>query len=53
MEIVIAVYGTIIKKAESIINYNIKKYQAKKATAILFVARIKLRTQFLLMFWNE
>ena len=40
-------------KAESIINYSIKQYQAIKQSPISFVARIKLRTQSLQMFWNE
>ena len=50
MEIVIAVNGPNIKKAESIINHSIKQYQAIKPTATLFVAQMKLRTQSLQMF---
>ena len=50
IEIVIAVNGQNIKKAESIINHSIKQYQAIEPTAIWFLAQIRLRTQTLPMF---
>ena len=38
MEIVIAVNGPNIKKAESIIDYSFKQYQAKQPNAISFLS---------------
>ena len=45
--------GTNVRNLKSITNYSIRQYQAIKPTAISFVARIKLMTQSLRMFWNE